>query len=67
MCPVSEKNKLLSTCSRWYTRGGTPQVAEAFANDFKSVYDNTASKFVSNSVTSFDAVSSDNLSLFLCY
>jgi hypothetical protein len=38
------------------------QVAEASANHFKSVYDNIASKFVPYSVTSFDAVSSDNLS-----
>jgi hypothetical protein len=40
------------------------QVAEAFANNFKSVYDNAASKFPSNPITSFVAASSDNLSLF---
>jgi hypothetical protein len=40
------------------------QDAETFANHFKSVYDNTASKFPSNPVTSFDVASSDNLSLF---
>ena len=49
---------------------GTPLVepyqvaAEVFANHFKSVYDNTASKFPSNPITSFDAASSDNLFLF---
>jgi hypothetical protein len=36
------------------------QVAEAFANRFKSVYDNTASKCPSNPVTSFDVASSAN-------
>jgi hypothetical protein len=40
------------------------QIAEAFANHFKLVYDNTASKFLSNPITSFDVVSSDNLSVF---
>jgi hypothetical protein len=40
------------------------QVAEAFANHFKSVYDNTVSKVPSNPITSFDVASSDNLSLF---
>jgi hypothetical protein len=40
------------------------QVAEVFASHFKSVYDTTASKLFSNPVTSFDSVSSDNLSLF---
>jgi hypothetical protein len=40
------------------------QVAEASANHFKSVYDDTASKFLPNSVTSFDAVSSDKFPLF---
>ena len=37
------------------------QVAEVFANHFKSVYDNTASKFPSNPITYFDVVSSVNL------
>jgi hypothetical protein len=40
------------------------QVSEAFADHFNSVYDKTASKFFPNSVTSFDDVSSDNLSFF---
>jgi hypothetical protein len=40
------------------------QVAEAFANYFKSVYDNIASKFPSNPRNSFDGASSDNLPLF---
>jgi hypothetical protein len=41
------------------------QVAEAFANHFKSVYDNTASRFPSNPITSLNVASSDNLPLFL--
>jgi hypothetical protein len=40
------------------------QVAEAFANHFKSVYDNTACKVSSNSITSSDVVFTDNLSVF---
>jgi hypothetical protein len=40
------------------------QVAEALANHFKSVYDNTASKFPSNPINSLGVASSDNVSLF---
>jgi hypothetical protein len=40
------------------------QVAEAFANHFKSVYDNAASKVSFNPIISFDVASTDNLSVF---
>jgi phage anti-repressor protein len=40
------------------------QVAEAFANHFKSVYDNTVFKVSFNPITSFDVASTDNLSVF---
>jgi hypothetical protein len=40
------------------------QVAAAFANHFKLVYDNTAFKVPSNTKTSFDDISTDNLSVF---
>ena len=56
MCLISGKNKSNSFQL-------VVQVAEAFANHFKSVYDNTASKFPSNPITSFDVTSSDNLTL----
>jgi hypothetical protein len=57
MCLISGKNKSNSFQL-------VVQVAEAFANHFKSVYDNTASKFPYNPITSFDVASSDNLPLF---
>jgi hypothetical protein len=39
------------------------QLAEAFANHFKSVYVNTAFKVPSNPATSFDVASTRNLSV----
>jgi hypothetical protein len=39
------------------------QVAEAFANHLKSVYDNTPSKVSSNSIISYYVASTDNLSV----